>query len=101
VPVIRLSLCSLKHTLWMIVPPGCPVDWYSLWTGSSPSLHGLLSPLHWYYKIIRPLHMHWYFPPSWFTLIGFSLNIIWRVPVFHRRAWIKLVPTLHRMPYSP
>jgi hypothetical protein len=28
-----------------------------------------------YCGMIRPLHVHRYFPPSWFALMGFSLRI--------------------------
>jgi len=88
----------LNYTPWVIVPPGRPVDWYSLWIDPSPSLHGLLSPLHRYYWTVRPLHLHRYFPPS-FALIGFSLSIRWRVPAFHTRAWISFMPPLCRTPF--
>src|SRR3981081_397693 len=34
-----------------------------------------LQALRHYYRMIRPLHAHRYFPPSCFALIGFSLGI--------------------------
>ena len=45
-----------------------------------------LQSLQHYYRMIRPLHVHRYFPPSWSSLIGFSLNITWRVPKFRTKA---------------
>jgi hypothetical protein len=57
-----------------------------------------LQAIHRYYRRIRPPHVHRYFPPSWITLIGFSLSITCRVPTFHKRARTKLVPTLRRVP---
>jgi hypothetical protein len=45
-----------------------------------------LQGLHHYYTMIRPLHVLRYFPPSWASLIGFSLNITWRVPKFRSKA---------------
>jgi len=57
-----------------------------------------LQELHHYYGMIRPSYMHRYFPPSCFALIRFSLGIMHEVPTFHRKAQIKLVPPIHRMP---
>ena len=64
---------------------------------SSPMLHPWKSNVL-SIGMIRPLHGHRYFPPSWATLIGFSLIIPRRVPTFHMRARIKLVPTVRRVP---
>ena len=59
-----------------------------------------LQKLHRYYRMIRPRHVHRYFPPSWFALIGFSLRITCRVPKFLVRACIRVTPPEHRTPHG-
>lgn len=48
--------------------------------------------------MVRPLHVHRYFPPSWISLIRFSLRITCRVPKFRIRAKTRVAPSEHRIP---
>ena len=82
--------CSSRFPGWQ----NFPLSWFIPFAPLS------LQELQRYYGIIRPLHVHRYFPPSWSALIRFSLNIIWRVPKFRIRAQIRFTPPLHRTPHS-
>jgi len=57
---LLLPVSQLAKTFLELIHPLCSLS---------------LQEIHHYYRMIRPLHMHWYFPPSRVTLIRFSLNI--------------------------
>ena len=89
-PYVNLSI----HTAPASLAPGTSRSQADAEVDSSSQFPGWLPPpaswlipfapaplqdLHHYYRMIRPRHVHRYFPPSWSSLIGFSLTITGRV----------------------
>jgi hypothetical protein len=94
-PIIQSTIVDFAP-FWRFLP--FLVDLMNEAGWPNPLAPSPLQRLHHYYELVRLLHVHRYFPPSWVSLIGFSLNITWRFPTFRTRAKIRFPPPLCRTP---
>ena len=96
----RATIEDCRLPLNLRAPPGHNPVGPSSTAMTRPLCSTGITPLHHYYRAVRPSPAHRYFQPRGFAACAFSLGIAGQVLKFHTRARMRVTPPLHRTPHG-